>query len=211
VPAGERRRLQRDRAHLRRAGTGTERCVPPTGAPSVLQYVPLGNYDLTRGGRGDALSQKALTFGDIDFLREASGVPVVVKSVLRYDDMTQALAHGAAAVWVSNHGGRQLDGVIPSLAGLGAAVEAARGRVPVIVDGGVRRGTDVFKALALGASAVAIGRPVVWGLTVGGAQGVQSVYDFLASELRTTMCLSGVGTIAEIDRDLIRPAAGAWR
>jgi L-lactate oxidase len=163
-----------------------------------------GNHDPAQGGRGNFFDKKSdLSYGDIAFLREASGLPVVVKGLLSTEDVARSLEHGAAAIWISNHGGRQMDGVPASVSVLRAAVDAAAGRAPIILDGGVRRGIDVFKALALGAACVAIGRPVLWGMAVGGAQGVKSVYAYLVAQLRSTMLLSGTQRIADIDRQFV--------
>jgi lactate oxidase len=161
-----------------------------------------GNHDPQRGGRGNFFDFKRdLSFGDIGFLREASGLPVAVKGLLNVEDVRQSLAAGAAAIWVSNHGGRQIDGVPASITMLRPAVDAIEGRVPVILDSGVRRGIDVFKALALGATVVAIGRPVLWGLAAGGAGGVKSVYGHLAGEMKSAMLLSGVAKLTDIKRE----------
>lgn len=163
-----------------------------------------GNHDPALGGRGNFRDFKRdLGFADIRFLREASGLPVVVKGVLHPEDVQQCLAAGAAAIWVSNHGGRQLDGVPASVTMLPRVAEVVAGRVPLILDSGVRRGIDVFKALALGATAVAVGRPVLWGLANGGAGGVKSVYSHLAGELRSAFLLTGVTKVTQIRRDYI--------
>jgi lactate oxidase len=160
-----------------------------------------GNHNPALGGRGNFDDKKRdIGYEDIGFLREASGLPVLVKGVLSVEDVRQSLAAGAAGIWVSNHGGRQIDGVPASVSMLRAAVDAVEGRVPVILDSGVRRGIDVFRALALGATACAIGRPALWGLAAGGAGGVNSVYAHLADELRAAMLLSGVGKIGDIGR-----------
>jgi len=163
-----------------------------------------GNHDPAQGGHGNFFDFKRdLGYGDIDFLREASGLPVVVKGLLSTEDVGRSLENGAAGIWVSNHGGRQMDGVPASVSVLRAAVDAAAGRAPIILDGGVRRGIDVFKALALGAACVAIGRPVLWGMAAGGAPGVKSVYAYLIAQLRSTMLLSGTQTIADINRQFV--------
>lgn len=161
-----------------------------------------GNHDPALGGHGTFAEQKRdLSFKDIAFLREASGLPVVVKGVVQPDDIRESLASGAAAIWISNHGGRQMDGVPGSISMLRAAVDTVAGRVPVVFDSGVRRGIDVFRALALGATAVGIGRPALWGLINGGSLGVKSVYAQLAFELKTAMLLSGVAKITDLKRD----------
>jgi L-lactate oxidase len=161
-----------------------------------------GNHDPALGGRGNFEDKKRdLSYSDIGFLREASGLPVIVKGLLNVEDVRQSLAAGANAIWVSNHGGRQIDGVPASISMLRAAVDAVEGRAPVILDSGVRRGIDVFKALALGATAVAVGRPVLWASAVGGAPGVNSVYTHLAGEMKSAMLLSGVAKVGDIGRE----------
>jgi lactate oxidase len=159
----------------------------------------VGNHDPALGGHGNFGDQKRnLSFSDIGFLHEASGLPVVVKGVVQPDDIRESIASGAVAIWVSNHGGRQMDGGPASISLLRAAVDAAGGRVPVVLDSGVRRGIDIFRALALGATAVGIGRPALWGLITGGSQGVKSVYAQLAFELKSTMLLSGVAKVTDL-------------
>jgi len=164
-----------------------------------------GNHDPALGGHGNFADQKRdLSFSDISFLREASGLPVVVKGVVQPDDIRQSLAAGAAGIWISNHGGRQMDGGPASISMLRAAVDTVEGRVPVVLDSGIRRGIDVFKALALGATAVGIGRGALWGLINGGSLGVKSVYAQLASELRATMLLSGVAKVTDLKRENLK-------
>jgi isopentenyl diphosphate isomerase/L-lactate dehydrogenase-like FMN-dependent dehydrogenase len=144
-----------------------------------------------------------LTWDDLAWLA-GFGLPVIVKGVLHPDDARLAIEHGAAAIGVSNHGGRQLDGAIASLDALPAVAEAVDGRVPVLMDGGVRRGTDVLVALATGATAVGIGRPAIWGLAVGGEGGVGQVLDLLTGELEQAMALAGVPSLAELGTIQIR-------
>ena len=166
-----------------------------------------GNHDPALGGHGNFADQKHdLSFSDINFLREASGLPVMVKGVVQPDDIRQSLAAGAAGIWISNHGGRQMDGGPASISMLRAAVDTVEGRVPVVLDSGIRRGIDVFKALALGATAVGIGRPALWGLINGGSLGVKSVYGQLAAELRSTMLLSGVSKVTDLKRENLAKA-----
>jgi lactate oxidase len=160
-----------------------------------------GNHDPALGGHGNFSDQKRnLSFSDISFLHEASGLPVLVKGVVQPDDIKQSLAEGAAAIWVSNHGGRQMDGGPASISMLRTAVDTVAGRVPVVLDSGIRRGGDIFKALSLGATAVGIGRPALWGLINGGSQGVKDVYGQLAFELKSTMLLSGVAKVGDLNR-----------
>jgi L-lactate oxidase len=166
-----------------------------------------GNHDPALGGHGNFADQKHdLSFSDITFLREASGLPVLVKGVVQPDDIRQSLAEGAAGIWISNHGGRQMDGGPASISMLRTAVDTVEGRVPVVLDSGIRRGIDVFKALALGATAVGIGRPALWGLINGGSLGVKGVYAQLAAELRSTMLLSGVSKVTDLKRENLAKA-----
>lgn len=149
------------------------------------------------------LHDPALTPKDIEWVRQVSGLPVVVKGIVRGDDAVRAVEHGAVGVAVSNHGGRQLDTAVPSIRALPEVVEALQGRAEVYLDGGVRRGTDVLKALALGARAVLIGRPVIWGLAVAGEDGVVDVLRLLREELDLAMALAGAPTIDRITPDLV--------
>jgi isopentenyl diphosphate isomerase/L-lactate dehydrogenase-like FMN-dependent dehydrogenase len=140
-----------------------------------------------------------LSWRDIEWLA-GYGLPVVVKGLLTAEDATLACEHGAAAVVVSNHGGRQLDGVPATLDALEEVVDAVEGRIEVLLDGGVRRGTDVLKALALGARAVLIGRAMVWGLAVAGEEGVADVLRILRDEIRLGLALLGCRSPAEVGR-----------
>ena len=144
-----------------------------------------------------------LTFADIGRLREEVGLPVVVKGVLRGDDARRCVDAGASAVVVSNHGGRQLDGACSGAAAMVDVISAVRDTCEVYVDGGIRRGTDVVKALALGARAVLVGRPVLWGLATGGAAGVQEVLEELVAELDLALALCGCPTLADVTPDLL--------
>jgi 4-hydroxymandelate oxidase len=143
------------------------------------------------------------TWDDVAWIREAAPVPLVVKGILHPDDAESAIQAGAAAIIVSNHGGRNLDTVPATIEALSRVAERVAGRVPVLVDGGIRRGTDVLKALALGANAVLIGRPYVYGLAVGGAAGAAAVIEILRRELAQAMALTGRTTIAGIDRTVV--------
>ncbi len=146
-----------------------------------------------------------LSWSDIERFAADSGLPVLVKGVLSPKDAILAAEHGAGGVVVSNHGGRQLDTAIASARALPAVVEAAGGRLDVLVDGGIRRGTDVAKALALGASAVMVGRPLLWGLAVGGAEGVSHVLELLLSEFDRSLALLGVPRARDLDRAVLAP------
>jgi len=146
----------------------------------------------------------SITWADLAWLREITALPLVVKGILTAEDARLAVEHGAAGVIVSNHGGRQLDGAVPSLVALPEVVAAVAGRCPVLVDGSVRSGRDVFVALALGAGAVLVGRPVLWGLAVSGAEGVADVLTMLNRELTEVMALAGRPRLTDIDRSAIR-------
>ena len=150
----------------------------------------------------------ALTWDDIDWLRGLSPLPIVLKGVLTAEDATLAVDAGVDAVVVSNHGGRQLDGAAATLDVLPEVVEAVGDRIDVMVDGGVRRGADVVKALALGARAVLIGRPYLWGLALAGEAGVRWVLETLRSELRLAMALIGATRVEEITKAMVGPAPG---
>ena len=148
----------------------------------------------------------SMTWRYLDWLHSATDLPIVVKGIVTAEDAALAVANGAQAVVVSNHGGRTLDGMLGTLDALPEVVEAVARRVPVLVDGGVRRGGDVVKALAIGATAILIGRPYLWGLGAFGQEGVQRVIELLHGELRVAMGLSGVASIDAIDSGLIRRA-----
>ena len=168
----------------------------------------VGNHDPRFGGRGNFADQKRdLSFSDIGFLHEASGLPVIVKGIVERDDIQEALASGAAAIWVSNHGGRQMDGGPGSFSLLRPAVDTVHGRVPIIFDSGVRRGVDVFKAVSMGATVCAVGRPVLWSLMCGGEPGVKSLYGWMTDELRSTILLSGVAKVKDLKRRNLALAA----
>jgi 4-hydroxymandelate oxidase len=147
----------------------------------------------------------SLTWADLVWLRGVTALPIVIKGILTGADAALAVAHGAGAVVVSNHGGRQLDGAAASLVALPEVAAAVAGRVPVLLDGGVRRGSDVFAALALGADAVLLGRPPLWGLAVDGAGGVAAVLRTVAEELAHTMALAGRPTLADVDHSAVVP------
>ncbi len=145
-----------------------------------------------------SLLSPSVTWEDVAELAALSRLPLVLKGVLTGEDALLAVEHGAAAIVVSNHGGRQLDGVAAPIDVLSEVVEAVEGRVEVLVDGGVRRGTDVVKALALGAKAVLVGRPLLWGLAVAGEAGARDVLELLREELELALQLTGCRTPAEV-------------
>lgn len=174
--------------------------------PSARGY---GNFARYAEG-GDTMSVTAglhtslLTWADVDWLRGLTDLPLVLKGVLTGEDAALACDHGFDAVWVSNHGGRQLDRTPATIDVLEEVVAAVAGRAEVYLDGGVRRGTDVCTALALGASAVFCGRPWLFALAVGGEEGVVQALDVLRAELTTAMALLGTPTVADIGRAHVR-------
>ncbi|HZU66870.1 MAG TPA: alpha-hydroxy acid oxidase [Ktedonobacteraceae bacterium] len=145
-----------------------------------------------------------LTWESLSWLRSITSLPIILKGILTAEDAVLAVEHGVDGIVVTNHGGRQLDTAIPSIEALPEVVEAVNGRCEVYLDGGIRRGTDVLKALALGARAVLLGRPVLWGLAVNGAEGVRHVLELLRNELELDMALAGRPTIDSIDRSLLK-------
>jgi len=175
-----------------------------SGPDFLVNLGPL--EDLSR-----AVHAADVTFADIGWLAEISGgLPVVVKGVLRRDDALACAAHGAAAVIVSNHGGRQLDGAVPAawaLPGIAAALAARPGGqgLPAYADGGIRTGSDALAALALGARAVFVGRPVLWALACGGAQAVQELLDGLRADLAQQMALAGAASVSSIAAGITGP------
>ncbi|MFL5732460.1 MAG: alpha-hydroxy acid oxidase [Chloroflexia bacterium] len=174
-----------------------------------LESLPVGVAGISNlGAYATSKWDPSLGWKDIGWLASLSSLPVVIKGVLTAEDALLAAEHGAAAVIVSNHGGRQLDSVSSSVAALPEVVEAVGDRLEVLMDGGVRRGTDVLKALALGARAVLIGRPYLYGLALAGQEGALRVLEILREELATTMALAGRPTLPGGDRGLVQIRRG---
>ncbi|WP_344312290.1 alpha-hydroxy-acid oxidizing protein [Agromyces terreus] len=200
------------------AGAGSRPRITPTLLVSALSIARAGaRSPLVDGGIREALrsplpraaietfldvfADPGLTWDDLGNLREWTGLPILLKGVMHPSDAARALDAGVDGIVVSNHGGRQIDGSVASLEALPAVLERVGGRVPVVLDSGVRGGADAFKALALGASAVGIGRPYAYGLAVAGAEGVREVVRNHIAELDLTMALAGRRSIEEIGRD----------
>lgn len=194
---GRRRRLAADRFSL------------PEGTPIAnFGYVVPEDHDTGPDGYLRGLLDASVTFADVEWACTECRLPLVVKGILNPHDAVEAVEMGASGIIVSNHGGRQLDGAIATADALPAVIDAVAGRVPVLVDGGIRSGADVVKALAIGAAAVLVVRPVIWGLVVHGAPGVEAVLKELAAETAHAMALCGARTVGEIARSLVWGRAG---
>jgi isopentenyl diphosphate isomerase/L-lactate dehydrogenase-like FMN-dependent dehydrogenase len=180
-------------AHLRLANF-PEPAEAPAAAPGSATLTDLIHSEV----------DPSLTWDTIAWLRSITSLPIVLKGILTGEDAALAVEYGADAIVVSNHGGRQLDTSIAPIEALPEVVEAVADRCEVYIDGGIRRGTDVLKALALGARAVFVGRPILWGLAVDGADGVAHVLELLRRELEVGMALAGCPTLASISRSLVR-------
>lgn len=168
-----------------------------------MQSVRPANQDSGLAAYAKDLQEDNLVMADITWLKTLTGIPIIVKGIMRGDDAQMAIEHGADGIIVSNHGGRQLDTAPATIDVLSEVVQAVNGRVDVLVDGGIRRGTDIVKALALGAKAVLLGRPVLWGLTVDGEDGVGHVLDLLLAEFDNAMAQCGCRNPSEITPDLL--------
>src|SRR3954452_11014108 len=180
----------------------------------MARAYPGSSLDALRSGRARAAVQRfvaiysrpSLTWDDLPFLRERTSLPIVLKGILHPDDARRAVDAGIDGIVVSNHGGRQVDGAISTIAALPGIVAAVDGAIPVLLDSGVRGGGDIFKALALGARAVLIGRPYVYGLAIDGERGVRSVLENFLADFDLTMGLAGCTSVTEIGPDALRPA-----
>lgn len=177
----------------------------------ALPRLSFGNYQrpgetasvVQLAGRMASLLDPDITWADVDALRAQWRGPLLLKGVLHPDEAREAVEHGCDAVIVSNHGGRQLDGAIASVDALPRIADALVGQVPILMDGGIRRGVDIMRALALGATACLVGRPALWGLAVAGEAGVSHMLGILRSELERAMGLCGVRSLAEINHALL--------
>lgn len=154
----------------------------------------------------DRSYQARFTWDDLDWLRGQTPLPLLLKGVMHPADAALAVDLGADAVYVSNHGGRELDHALSTIEVLPSIVDAVGGRAEILLDGGVRRGTDVIKALALGARAVLVGRPQCWALAAGGSAGVARLLDLLGAEVRSTMAMMGCHSLAELNADSVHPS-----
>ncbi|HZK46924.1 MAG TPA: lactate oxidase [Atopostipes sp.] len=173
--------------------------VYPFGMPIVSRYLTGSGKDMSLNNIYSQSKQK-ISAKDVQFLKEYSGLPIFVKGIQSAEDALLAVGAGADGVWVSNHGGRQLDGAPGSFEMLEEISEALAGRVPIVFDSGIRRGEHIFKALASGADIVALGRPVLFGLALGGWKGVRSVLEYFENDLKRVMQLAGTQTIEDIKK-----------
>lgn len=182
--------------------------LPP--GMSVKNLMPAGKEEFPQAFKDSGLSayvhwlfDPTLSWKDVDWLCSRTKLPVLLKGIVHPDDARLAVDHGAAGVVVSNHGGRQLDTAPATIDVLPEIIDAVGGRIDVLVDGGIRRGTDVIKAVALGAKAVAVGRPVLWGLAYDGQRGVERVLDLLRAEVDLALGLCGAASLAELGPDIV--------
>jgi 4-hydroxymandelate oxidase len=196
----------------RREADERNRFTLPSGV-TAANFALLSQQMLADTSAGSSLTayiasqfDPALTWDDLTWLAGITKLPIIPKGILAPDDARLAFQSGARAIVVSNHGGRQLDSAVATLDALPAVVEAVQGQGEIYLDGGIRRGTDVLKALALGARAVLIGRPYVWGLAVGGEEGVRRVLRLLHDEIALDMLLCGCANVGEVERALVVPA-----
>jgi 4-hydroxymandelate oxidase len=170
----------------------------------VHRYSPRESMKSAPNPRGpDPNYPERLTWDDVAWLKKTTRLPIGLKGIMTARDAKRAVEAGVDIIWVSNHGGRQLDHTQGSIDALPPIVDAVAGRAAIIVDGGFTRGTAVLKGLALGATVVAVGRTILWGLAADGAAGVACALDILRRELRTTMALAGQTSVKNLDRDLI--------
>ncbi|MBC7790156.1 MAG: alpha-hydroxy-acid oxidizing protein [Anaerolineae bacterium] len=171
--------------------------------PGDMQRLPVLEDDSGLAAHAHRMLDPSLTWRDIEWLGSFTRLPILLKGILRADDARLAVEAGAAGIIVSNHGGRQLDTAVATIRALPEIAQAVAGRAEILIDGGVRRGTDIIKAIALGARAVLLGRPVLWGLALEGEKGVTRVMEMLRDELDLAMALCGCRSIEELSADLI--------
>ncbi|HZW80998.1 MAG TPA: alpha-hydroxy acid oxidase [Candidatus Deferrimicrobiaceae bacterium] len=173
------------------------------GLPGLPNVIVPGKGPMPLVDINAALAESAVTWADLRWIRELWKGPIVIKGVLTADDACRSIDEGAAAISVSNHGGRQLDGVPASLRALPEVVQAVKGRIEVLMDGGIRRGTDIAKALCMGASAVLCGRAYAYGLAAAGEAGIDRAIEILRVDLERTLRLLGCSSVTELDRSYV--------
>jgi len=173
------------------------------GLPGLPNVIVPGKGPMPLVDINAALAESAVTWADLRWIRDVWKGPIVIKGVLTADDARRSIDEGAAAISVSNHGGRQLDGVPASLRALPEVVEAVKGRIEVLMDGGIRRGTDIAKALCMGARAVLCGRAYAYGLAAAGEAGVDRAVEILRTDLERTLRLLGCSSVTDLDRSYV--------
>ncbi len=171
--------------------------------PAGMENLPSGSKDSGLAGYFADLIDPSLSWKDLEWLASATSLPIIIKGIVRADDAFKARESGCAAIVVSNHGGRQLDAAPATLKALGPIADAVGSEMTILLDGGVRRGGDALKAIAVGADAVLVGRPILWGLAAGGETGVAKALSILADELDRACALCGCPRIADIDRSVL--------
>ncbi|XP_023931387.1 hydroxyacid oxidase 2-like [Lingula anatina] len=198
--------------HIRRVEAAGYKAIVLTIDEVALRRITYSNFEypasfdyvnvprpVIGGSVGDVENQiDTVTWDDVDWLKNVTRLPIILKGILTPEDAELAVRHGVDGVYVSNHGGRTLDGTTATINALWDVVRAVKGRCEIYLDGGIRNGRDVYTALALGAQAVFIGRPAIYGLATNGSQGVQDVLDILTNELESTMALTGVTRVCDI-------------
>jgi len=180
-------------------GEGNKNYLEDPVFRGLLQAPPEQDMQAAVGQWAWQFANPSVTWEDLEWLRECTELPIVLKGIVHPDDARLAVEHGVEGVLVSNHGGRQVDGAVGALDALPGVVEAVDGRCEVLFDSGIRSGADALKALALGARAVLLGRPYIWGLALGGAEGVEEVLRSFLADLDLAMALSGYASIDEVD------------
>jgi isopentenyl diphosphate isomerase/L-lactate dehydrogenase-like FMN-dependent dehydrogenase len=175
----------------------------PLLLPPEVRLGTLEEAGLVTSGSLEEPAMLPLTWPDIAWLRSITRMPIVLKGIMTGEDAALAVEHGVDGIVVSNHGGRQVDGTLATIEALPEIVERVAGRIEILLDGGIRRGTDVLKVLALGAKAVLIARPYLWGLAASGEEGVRRVLDMLRDEIDGAMAQLGVPAVARVDRSLV--------
>lgn len=175
--------------------------------PVFLSSIPTNNFDDIIQGILDNVYHPTLNWDKVAELKKRTSLPVLLKGILHPDDARKAIANGIDGIVVSNHGGRQLDGVIASIDALPAIAEAVDGQIPILFDSGIRRGSDVVKAIGLGADAVLIGRPFMYGLAANGQQGVENVLENIYQEMKSSFSLSGVTKLNDIRNLIIKDSS----
>jgi 4-hydroxymandelate oxidase len=191
-------------AVLRRVGQAADAGCRAVCVTVGTPYRPTGSDGGPNPARLAVLGKPDMSWAVVDQVRQATKLPVVLKGIMSPEEARTAVGHGVDGIIVSDHGGRFVEGLVTPIEVLAEVVDAVGGKIPVLMDSGIRRGTDIVKALALGARAVLVARPVLWGLAAYGETGVRTVLELLQNETARNMALCGKRTLAELDRSLVR-------